>query len=207
MRKVIFFLRAKHIIGDFEGFFEGVSLGVLILVFSSVAFMMTTKNMLFPKFFDYYFLKVHLHMYLKIKSIKEVTKSKNPGFSYFFCMMMEGSWCGSGSVQTMNGSGSGRSKCLGIWIHNTVRLIWGMRKSINNLRIGKKLNIWFGNREQCGQIINADIFTLFPSTCYLFMRYLAWFCTVSLVLFHKYGIVTYVQRSTIFQSTRHVTIY
>jgi hypothetical protein len=103
-------MRAKHII-------EGVSLGVLILVFSLVAFMMTTKNMLFPKFFDYYFLKVHLHMYLKMKSIKEVTKSRNPGFSYFFCLVMEG-------------SGSGRFKNLRIRIH---------------LRIGKKLNIWFGN--------------------------------------------------------------
>ncbi len=103
-------MRAKHIIGDLGDFFEVVNLGVLILLLSSVVFMMPRKNMLFPQFFDYYFLKVHLNLYSKIKSIKEVKKSRNPGFSYFFSMMMEGSECGSGSVQTMTGSGSGRFK-------------------------------------------------------------------------------------------------
>ncbi len=41
-----------------------------ILFFSSVTFKTSTKN----KFFAYYFLKVHLHHYSKIKSHKEVKK-------------------------------------------------------------------------------------------------------------------------------------
>jgi hypothetical protein len=36
-------------------------------------------------FFADYFLKVHLHIFSKIKSPKEVTKSSNQGFSYHFC--------------------------------------------------------------------------------------------------------------------------
>jgi hypothetical protein len=37
------------------------------------------------------FLNVHLHHSSKIKSHKEVTKSRNQGFSSYFCLLMEGS--------------------------------------------------------------------------------------------------------------------
>jgi hypothetical protein len=44
-----------------------------ILLFSSVTFKMTTI-IFFPKFFSYYYLKLNLHHFSKIKSHKEVTK-------------------------------------------------------------------------------------------------------------------------------------
>ncbi len=47
-----------------------------------------TKNY-FKKNSAYYFLKVHSHHFSKIKSPKEVTKSRNHGFSYNFCLMIE----------------------------------------------------------------------------------------------------------------------
>jgi hypothetical protein len=68
----------------------GANLGPLtngsgILLFSSVIFKARS-------FCAYYFLKVHLHNFSKIKSHKEFTKSsKNHGFSYYFCVMIEGS--------------------------------------------------------------------------------------------------------------------
>jgi hypothetical protein len=67
----------------------------------------------------YYFLKVHLHHFSKLKSPKEVTKQyrRNQGFSYFFCLLIEG----SGSILLTNGSGSGRPKNM--WIRNTVKYI------------------------------------------------------------------------------------
>ncbi len=58
----------------------------------------------------YYFLKVYLHHFSKIKSHKEVTKQWNQCFSYYFCLLIEGSWFGSGFVSLTNGSGSGRPK-------------------------------------------------------------------------------------------------
>jgi hypothetical protein len=44
-------------------------------------------------FSAYYFLKVQLHPFSKTKSHKEVTKQyiRNRGFSYYFCLMIEGS--------------------------------------------------------------------------------------------------------------------
>ncbi len=39
----------------------------------------------------FYFLKLHLHHFSKIKSQKVSQKSRNQGFSYYFCMMIEGS--------------------------------------------------------------------------------------------------------------------
>ncbi len=47
-------------------------------------------------FSAYYFLKVYLHHFSKIESQKESQNRRNQGFSYFFCMMIEGS--GSGSI-------------------------------------------------------------------------------------------------------------
>ncbi len=56
-----------------------------------------------------------------MKSQKESQNSRKQGFSYYFCMMTEGS--GSGSIPLINGSGSGRPKNMWIrWIRirNTV---------------------------------------------------------------------------------------
>ncbi len=68
-------------------------------------------------FSAYYCLKVHLHNFPKKKSQKESQNSRNQGFSYYFCMMTEG----SGSKPLTNGSGSGRPKnrWIRIRIHNT----------------------------------------------------------------------------------------
>ncbi len=56
----------------------------------------------------YYFLKVYLNHFSKINHQKEVTKQLNQGFSYYFCLMIEGS--GSGSIPLTNRSGSRRPK-------------------------------------------------------------------------------------------------
>ncbi len=50
-------------------------------------------------FSAYYFLKIYLHHFSKIKSQKEVPKQYE-FFSYYFCLMIEGS--GSGSRRTKN---------------------------------------------------------------------------------------------------------
>ncbi len=53
---------------------------------------------------------LHLHNSSKIKkNLKEVTKQycRNQGFSYYFCLMMEESGAGSGSVLVTNGYGCG----------------------------------------------------------------------------------------------------
>jgi hypothetical protein len=72
-------------------------------------------------FSAYYFLKVHLQHFSKIKSQKESQNSRNQGFSDYFCMMIEGSGsgagAGSGSIPLTSGSGSGRPKNMWIrWI-------------------------------------------------------------------------------------------
>ena len=67
-----------------------------------------SKKLIFKTIFSaYYFLKVHLHHISKIKSQKESQNSRNQGFSYYFCMMIEG----SGSISLTSGSGSG-STCF-----------------------------------------------------------------------------------------------
>ncbi len=64
-----------------------------------------SKKLIFNTIFSaYYFLKVHLHNFSKIKSQKESQNRRNQGFSYYFCMMIEG----SGSISLTSGSGSGR---------------------------------------------------------------------------------------------------
>jgi hypothetical protein len=51
-----------------------------------------SKKLIFNTIFSaYYFLKVHLHHFSKIKSQKESQNSRNQGISYYFCMMIEGS--------------------------------------------------------------------------------------------------------------------
>ncbi len=64
------------------------------------------KTNFLKSFFAYYFLKVHLHHFSKIKSPKEVTNSRNQGFTYYFCLLIEE----SGSIPLTNGSGSGKPK-------------------------------------------------------------------------------------------------
>ncbi len=67
-----------------------------------------SKKQIFNTIFSaYYFLRVpvHLHNFSKIKSQKESQNSRNQGFSYYLCMMIEGS--GSGSIHLTIGSRSG----------------------------------------------------------------------------------------------------
>ncbi len=65
-------------------------------------------------FSTYFFLKLHLHHFSKIKSQKESQNSRNQGFSYYFCMIIEGSGAGSRSGYIPLTSGSGRPKIM--WI-------------------------------------------------------------------------------------------
>ncbi len=65
-------------------------------------FKMATKNNVFFHF-CYYFLKLHFH-FINIKSHQEVINCGNQGFSYYFCLTIEG------FVPCTNGSGSGRPK-------------------------------------------------------------------------------------------------
>ncbi len=87
-----------------------------------------SKKLIFNLIFSaYYFLKVHIHHFSKIKSQKESQNIRNQGFSYYFCMMIEGSGSGSGSgsVPLTSGSGSGswRPKNMWIrWIRNTAHM-------------------------------------------------------------------------------------
>ncbi len=69
-----------------------------------------TKTNLKKSFSAYYFLKVHLHHFSKIKWPKEVKKQYESRFflQYYFCLLMEG----SGSVPLTNGSGSGSATLL-----------------------------------------------------------------------------------------------
>jgi hypothetical protein len=70
-------------------------------------------------------LKLHLHHFSKIKIQKESQNSRNQGFSYYFCIIIEGSGsrAGSGSeskpLTIESGSGSWRPKNTWIRIRNT----------------------------------------------------------------------------------------
>ncbi len=76
------------------------------------------KQIFYFIFSAYYCLKIHLHLFSKIKCRKESQNSRNQGFSYYFCMMIEGSrsWAGSGSMPLTNGSGSGSRRHKNMWI-------------------------------------------------------------------------------------------
>ena len=86
------------------------------------------KTNIKKRFSAYYFLKVLLHQFSKIKRKKEATRVINHGFSYYFCLMIEGSEAGSGSIPLTSVSGSGSRRPKNIWIririqiriHNTV---------------------------------------------------------------------------------------
>ncbi len=68
------------------------------------------KTNVVNKFSAYYFLKVPLHFFSKRKSLKEITNRRNQGFSYYFCLMIEGSGSGFGSesrsIPLTSGSGT-----------------------------------------------------------------------------------------------------
>ncbi len=74
----------------------------------------------------YYFLKLHWHNFSKIKSQKESQNSRNQGFSYYFCMTIEGSGSragsGSGSIPLTSGSGSGSRRAKNMWIRIRIRI-------------------------------------------------------------------------------------
>ncbi len=65
------------------------------------------KTNLFKGFSAYYFLKVHLHHFSKTKSKKKSQNSRNQGFSYYFCLLIEG---------LTSGSWSGSRRPKNIWI-------------------------------------------------------------------------------------------
>jgi hypothetical protein len=71
----------------------------------------STKLIFLHNFFCWLLLKLHLHYILKIKSQKESQNSRIQGFSYYFCIMIEGSESGSrgrsrsGYIPLTSGSG------------------------------------------------------------------------------------------------------
>jgi hypothetical protein len=87
------------------------------LLFSSLTVKMPTKKNFLFYFSCLLLLTVHLHHFSKIISQKESQNSWKQGFSYYFCMMIEGSGsgAGSGSIPLTNGSGAG-SVFLTNWI-------------------------------------------------------------------------------------------
>ncbi len=94
---------------------NGFGSWIRILLFSSLTFNMPAKKLIFNTIFSaYYFLEVHLHNFSKIKSQNESQNIRNQGFSYYFCMMIEGS--GSGSIPLTSGSGSGSWRPKNMWI-------------------------------------------------------------------------------------------
>ncbi len=121
-----------------------------ILLFSSLTLKMPEKKKKFNTFFSaYYFLKLHLHHFSKIKSQKESQNSRNQGFSYYFCMMIEGS--GSGSIPVTSGSGFGSGRPKNMWIRwiririrNTGRKAHERRKSTYWLLLqGPQRMLWY----------------------------------------------------------------
>ncbi len=88
---------------------------------SGLKFKMPAKNQFFITIFSAcYFLKVHLHYFSKIKIQKESLNSRIQGFSYYFCMIIQGSGSrggsGSGSIPLTSGSESGFGRPKNTWI-------------------------------------------------------------------------------------------
>ncbi len=92
------------------------------------------KTNLKKMFLAYYFLKVHLYPFSKIKSQKEVKNSRNQGFSYYFWLMIEG----SGSFRHKYGSGSRRPK--NTWIRIRIRNTGSSDRILENLV--SNLSVW-----------------------------------------------------------------
>ncbi len=91
---------------------------IQIMLFSSVAFKMPTKDIFFLSLFAYYQVHLHYSSQINFSVIKKSQNSRNQGFSYYFCLMMEG-------------SRSGRFKnirILRIQIHNTKSAIVSLQQ-------------------------------------------------------------------------------
>ncbi len=79
------------------------------------------KTYLIKSFSAYYFLKIHLHRFSKIKSQKEVTKQKELRFFLLF-FLIEGLGSGAGSIPMTNGSGAGSRGPKNIRIRIRIRI-------------------------------------------------------------------------------------
>ncbi len=66
--------------------------------------------------FAYYFLKVHLHYFLKIRIIKRSRKTVGINMFFLLSFLLEGSGARYRSISLTDGSGSGRSKNIRIRI-------------------------------------------------------------------------------------------
>jgi hypothetical protein len=102
---------------------------IRILLIFSLNFKMPTKN-----YFKKKLLHITLCRYINIYIIfqrKKVNKksqnSRNQDFSYYFCLIIEGSGSGSrvgsgsGSLPLINGSGSGSRRPKNMWIRIRIR--------------------------------------------------------------------------------------
>jgi hypothetical protein len=83
------------------------------LLFSSLTF--PRKTNLFKSFLLITFWR---YLYIIFKDKKKSQSSRNQGFSYFFCLVIEGSRSGSGSesMPLTDGSGSGSRRPKNMWI-------------------------------------------------------------------------------------------
>ncbi len=81
-----------------------------------------SKKLIFNTIFSAnYFYKGTFTSFSKDKKSKKSQNRRNQGFSYYFCMMIEGS--GSGSIRLTSGSGSGRLKNMWIrWVRIRIRI-------------------------------------------------------------------------------------
>jgi hypothetical protein len=92
--------------------------------------------------FVYYFSKLHLHHFSKIKSLKEVTKQGNEGFSSCFCLMIEETGSGSGQRTVLVDPDPGgpvtygsESPTLDLTVFSELQIIFHGRKSIQLLSL------------------------------------------------------------------------
>ncbi len=94
------------------------------------------------------FLKLHFHHFSKLKSQKESQNSRNQGFSYYFCMMIEGSGSRagsrSGSIPLASGSGSRMPVIMWIRIRNT-----GLNKEFSCLKLFIFRPLWQNLEASC----------------------------------------------------------
>jgi hypothetical protein len=75
------------------------------------------KKLIFYKVF----LLITFWRYIEVQ--KKSQNSRKQGFSYYVCLMIEGSRSGSGSIPLTSGSGSGRPKNMWIrWIQIRIRI-------------------------------------------------------------------------------------
>jgi hypothetical protein len=74
----------------------------------------------YPAIFEFFCLLLFEGTFTSFSKDKKSQNSRNQGFSYYFCLMIEGSGFGPLS----NGSGSGRPKHLRIRIRNIAYMIY-----------------------------------------------------------------------------------